>query len=72
MIFHKKGLTLLDQKRRFAFVGANATLEGHRLSYSDKKEAWKVIIGKQKADEIIERIMLQNGLRRRPSSLPAS
>ncbi|WP_044408329.1 hypothetical protein [Thiomicrospira microaerophila] len=69
MIFHKDELTLLDQKRSFAFVGANAALEGHRLSFSDKRGAWKVILGKQKADDLIESIMLQNGLRRRSSSL---
>lgn len=69
MIFHNDGLTLLDQKSRFAFVKANAALEGHRLSYSDKRSAWKVILGKQKADVLIESIILQNGLRRRATSL---
>jgi hypothetical protein len=69
MIIHRNKLSKLNKEQSLSFVRANAALEGHRLSFSDIKNAIKVVSGKLKADAIIEQIILRKGLRRRASSI---
>lgn len=69
MIFHKKKLYKLNKEQSLSFIRANAVLEGHRLSFSDIKNAIKVISGKVKSDDIIEQIILRKGLRRRAAPI---
>lgn len=64
MILHRKQLTELDTKSQYAFVKANAALEGQHLTFSDKKAVIKVIRGKESADDLIKKLIVQNRIHR--------
>lgn len=57
-------LSPLNKKAAIAFVKANAKLEGAYLSYGDIKNASQLISHRQTADQLVEKVILRNRLRR--------
>jgi len=69
MILHKTHLPVLSKKEIVSFVIANFALEGQKLSRTDLKNISNILSGKESADDIVERILLREGLHRSVASI---